>query len=344
MSIPPLLAVPARRVAGRLERIRGRGLAALLTAAVLGLVLFVGAILPEGSLPLTWYAPALDSATAVILLVVLTLSSIDVVLRRHSRLLAAAAASLALALVWLGHMLAFPGVLPAGVPLIQSQTAPYLFNLGHIAMPLLLGWILMQRTRALEHPRRTLARVIALTVLASLVPIAMAAAAAWLLPPLNLGGRFTELSTVLQAVPFLALATVGAVYRRGRYPERRIETAVITALVLVSVESFTFMFMRLRYDGFWYVGHGLRVLPYAALLAGAMGGFTAARREAEGQLRGMEKIKESQQRLQGTIDTPPSAVITADHQGLITGWNRKAEAIFGRSHDPAGRRTLARTT
>src|SRR2546423_3007637 len=258
MSIPPLLAVPARRVAGRLERIRGRGLAALLTAAVLGLVLFVGAILPEGSLPLTWYAPALDSATVLILLVVLTLSSIDVVLRRHSRLLAAAAASLALALVWLAHMLAFPGVLPAGVPLIQSQTAPYLFNLGHIAMPLLLGWILMQPTRTLEHPQRTLVHVIPLTVLVSLVSIAMAATAAWVLLPLNMGGRFTELSTVLQAAPFLALATVGSIYRGGRYPERRIETAVITALGLVSMGSFTFLLLRFPYAGFWDLAHGLR--------------------------------------------------------------------------------------
>jgi diguanylate cyclase (GGDEF)-like protein/PAS domain S-box-containing protein len=343
MSIPPLLTVPAARVAGRLEGIGSRGLTAAATGVVLLVVIAIGEILPSGSLPLTWYAPALDSAMVVALLVVLTMSSIDVVLRRHSRLLAAAAASLALALVWLAHMLTFPGVFPAGVPLVGPQTAPYLFNLGHIATPVLLGWILMQPTHSLAHPRRTLAQVIVITVAGAVVSIGLVLGIAGLLPPLTVHGVFTDLSTLLQFVPFLVITLVAALYRRGRYPERRIETAVIMALVFVSVESFVFMFMRSRYDGFWYVGHGLKVLPCAALLAGTVGLFATARRDAEVQLRVMHQIKESQQRLQVIIDTSPSAVITADEQGLITGWNRKAEAIFGWSHDEAVGRTLTGT-
>jgi diguanylate cyclase (GGDEF)-like protein/PAS domain S-box-containing protein len=163
------------------------------------------------------------------------------------------------------------------------------------------------------------------------------------LPPLIVNGRFTELNTLLQAGPFLPLALVPVAYRRARGPERRIETSVIAGLIFISCESLVFMFMQARYDGFWYVGHALMVLPCAALLVGTVGLYTAARRDAEVQLRVMEKLKESQQRLQVMIDTSPSAVITADEQGLITGWNRKAEEIFGWSHDEAVGRTLTGT-
>jgi len=118
---------------------------------------------------------------------------------------------------------------------------------------------------------------------------------------------------------------------------------VIAGLLLVGVEAMLFMFMRAAYDGFWYVGHALMVLPCAALLGGTVGLYVAARREAEVQLRLMQHFKESQQRLQVIIDTSPSAVITADEGGLITGWNRKAEEIFGWSHDEAVGRTLTGT-
>ena len=85
------------------------------------------------------------------------------------------------------------------------------------------------------------------------------------------------------------------------------------------------------------------VLPCAALLVGTVGLYVAARREADVQLRVMGRLKESERHLQVIIDTSPSAVITADEQGMITGWNRKAEEIFGWSHDEAIGRTLAAT-
>ena len=71
--------------------------------------------------------------------------------------------------------------------------------------------------------------------------------------------------------------------------------------------------------------------------------LTAARREAELQLRVMNNLQQSQEHLQVIIDTSPSAVITADQSGLISGWNRKAEAMFGWSHDEALGRTLTGT-
>jgi diguanylate cyclase (GGDEF)-like protein/PAS domain S-box-containing protein len=119
--------------------------------------------------------------------------------------------------------------------------------------------------------------------------------------------------------------------------------SIIAGLVLVVVEAMVFMFMHAPYDSFWYAGHALAALPSVALLTGTVGLYVSARREAEIHIRLTSQFKESQERLQVIIDTSPSAVITADEQGFITGWNRKAEEIFGWSHDEALGRMLSGT-
>jgi diguanylate cyclase (GGDEF)-like protein/PAS domain S-box-containing protein len=343
MSIPPILAVPSGRAIGRFRRIGTRGLLAFLTAAALMLVSVLGALLPETTLPLTWYVPVLDSAMVVMLAVVLFLSSTDVVIRRHGRSLPLVFASVVIGMLWLQHMLTFPGVLPFKLPFATSQTAGFLFHTAHIGTPALYTWILLHRPRPLDQPRRSLRRAVGLALGLSVLAVAVTAGLALVLPPVIVRGRFTDFNTLLQAGPFLVVAFAAAAYRPGRGPDRRIERSVIAGLMLVSVETMIFMFMHARYDGFWYVGHALMVLPSAALLVGTAGLYAAARRDAEVQLRVMEKFKESQQRLQVIIDTSPSAVITADENGLITGWNRKAEEIFGWSHDEAVGRTMAGT-
>ncbi len=343
MSIPPVLAVPSGRAVGRLKRIGSRGLLALLAAAVIMVVFVLGTLLPDATLPLTWYVPVLDSAMVVTLAVVLFLSSSDVIIRRHGRLLPLAFVSLVLGVVWLQHMLTFPGVAPFKLPLVTNQTAPFLFQAGHIGTPALFAWILFHRAGPLARPRRSLFRTLALALGVSMAAVAVAVGLALILPPLIVNGRFTGLNTLCQAGPFLVLAFVAIFYRRARGAERRIESSVIAGLIFVSVETMVFMFMQARYDGFWYVGHGLMLLPCVALLVGTVGLFTAARRDAEVQLRVVEQLKASQQRLQVIIDTSPSAVISADEAGLITGWNSKAEEIFGWSHDEAVGRTLIGT-
>ena len=343
MLIPPVLAVPGGRALGRLKRIGARGLLAVLTAAVIMLVSVLGAILPDATLPLTWYVPVLNSAMVVTLAVVLFLSSIDVLIRRHGRSLPLAFVSVVLGMLWLQHMLTFPGVVPFTLPFVTNQTAPFLFHAAHIGTPALYAWILLHRVGPLAQPRRSLFRAVGLALGASVAAAAVTAGLALVLPPLIVDGRFTEFNTLLQAGPFLAVALVAVAYRRARGPDPRIETSVIAGLIFVSIETMVFMFMHARYDGFWYVGHALMLLPCAALLVGTVGLHAAARRDAEVQLRVMEKLKESQQRLQVIIDTSPSAVITADESGLITGWNRKAEEIFGWSHDEAMGRTMTGT-
>src|SRR5438874_7865899 len=310
MSIPPVLAVPSGRAVRRLKRIGGRGLLTLLAAAVIMLVSVLGALLPDATLPLTWYVPVLDSATVVTLVVVLFLSSSDVIIRRHGRSLPLAFVSVVLGMVWLQHMLTFPGVAPFPLPLVTNQTAPFLFQAGHIGTPALFAWILFHRAGPLAQPRRSLSRTLALALGVSVAAVALTAGLALILPPLIVNGRFTGLNPLLQALPCLCLAVVAVVYRRARSPERRIATSVIAGLIFVSVETMVFMFMQARYDGFWYVGHGFMLLPCAALLVGTVGLYTAARLVAEVQLRVIEQLMASQHRLQCIVDTSPNDVIT----------------------------------
>src|SRR5205814_10266582 len=85
MSVPPVLAAPGDWVMARLRRIAGRGLLVLLSMTVLLLVSVLGALLPDRTLPLPWYVPALAMAMVVTLAVVLVLSSTDPLTRRHGR-------------------------------------------------------------------------------------------------------------------------------------------------------------------------------------------------------------------------------------------------------------------
>ena len=110
MSVPPVLAAPGDRVMTRLRTIGSRGLLALLSVTVMLLVSVLGTLLPDRTLPLTWYVPALDMTVVVTLAVVFLLASTDAMIRRHGRLLPVAFGSVALGLVWLAHMLFCPAI------------------------------------------------------------------------------------------------------------------------------------------------------------------------------------------------------------------------------------------
>ena len=261
-----LLRLPSLRLSAK--RLRPYGRQAALGVAVLAVLLVIGvigAILPGSNQPLIWYVPVLDCATVVTLIVIVVLASADVALRRHARLLPVALSSLALAVVWLAHGLTFPQVLPSSLPFVSSQTAAYLFQLGHIGAAVLLAWILVQPTNGLQRPRLTLIKLLAATATLTILAIGLVAALALMLPPLVKADRFTTLNDVLQAVPVAVIFAAGAAYGRRPRPERRLQSALLTAMVLLALEGMTFLFMRSRYDGYWYLGHGLLVLPYGAL-------------------------------------------------------------------------------
>ncbi len=343
MAIPPLLGVPGNGLASRLRSIGRRGLIGLAVSAVLGLIFVLGSILPGSTLPLTWFVPVRDIASIITMAVALFLCASDVRIRRHSRALPIVITSIILISLWLAHMVTFPNVIPIHLPLVTGQTTGYIFHAAHLATPILLSLVLLTRGHPLPRPGLALTRASGLALAISLACIAAAVLAPRILPPTIVDGKFTELNTALLILPFFAVGFAAAVYRRGAHGDRYIESGVIAAFILVAIETLTFLFARARYDGFWYVGNALVFLPDAALLAGVLGLYATARREADIHLRLMSHFKESQQRLQIIIDTSPSAVISADDGGFVTGWNSQAEAVFGWSHDEAVGRLLAET-
>ena len=343
MAIPPLLAERTDRVVLRLRAAGRRGLIGVVAAAVLGLIFLLGSVLPGSTLPLPWYVPVWDMASVVTMVVALFLSASDVLIRRHGRALPIVSASLILVCLWLAHMLTFPSVLPFHLPLVTSQTAGFMFHAAHLATPVLLTRILLSRTGPLTGPRAALTRNVIGSLSIGIGLVSLTLLAAHILPAVIVGTEFTGFNTALQILPFFPVAFAAAIYRRGAQADRWIESSVIGATILVAIETLTFLFMHFRYDGFWYLGHAFVFLPDAALLIGVLGLYAAARREADIHLRLMSYFKESQQRLQVIIDTSPSAVISADELGVITGWNKKAEAVFGWSHDEAIGRLLSGT-
>ena len=343
MSIPPLLAVPGGEVAGRLRATGRRGLVGIAVVAVLGLIFALGTILPGNTLPLPWYVPVWDMATVITMAVALFLCASDVIIRRHGRALPIVSATIILICLWLAHMLSFPNVVPFHLPFVTGQTAAYFFATAHNATPVLLARILLIRGGPLGRPHAALARTVGGALAISLACVVVTLGAERVLPPLIVAGEFTQFNTVLQILPFFPVAFAAAIYRRGRHADPWIESSVVGAFILVAIETLTFLFMHRRYDGFWYLGHALVFLPDAALLVGVLGLYASARREADIHLRLMSHFKESQQRLQVIIDTSPSAVISGDEAGFITGWNKKAESVFGWSHDEAIGRSLSGT-
>ena len=91
----------------------------------------------------------------------------------------------------------------------------------------------------------------------------------------------------------------------------------------------------------------------AALAGGSLLGLSARRQlqqlaaefaEATATTRRQaQTIHESEERLRLTLDTALDAVINADADGVITGWNAQAELIFGRTRAEAVGQALAET-
>ena len=74
--------------------------------------------------------------------------------------------------------------------------------------------------------------------------------------------------------------------------------------------------------------------------AGALTNFMAIETDISERKKMTESLRESEERGRLIVDTALDAVIIMDQQGLVTGWNRQAETIFGYSANQAVGRYL----
>ena len=82
----------------------------------------------------------------------------------------------------------------------------------------------------------------------------------------------------------------------------------------------------------WLLGVGTPLVAGHADLAHARP--RCARMRAESDARGRE-LRESEARTRLVLDSAPDAFVTLDSDGIIRGWNRAAELMFGWSADEA---------
>lgn len=290
--------------------------------------------------------PLVDGGTILCMAVVVTLGAIDVVARRDGRALPMVAAGAAIGILWVPHLVAVPGVVPLPWLPLPRQADVLFFHLAHSSMLSILALALVPALGGLRHPGRMLALTVAGAVVTAAVLIALTLRFASLVPALILNGRYTELNQHLLAATIIPAAAGLGLLVIGRRGDPRARASLVAALVLLVFEVVLQLTSHARFDEAWFLATGLRLASAIALLAGMMGlyGWSAfSERESEERRRLVAQLRESEAQLTTIIDTAPSAVITSDDRGVIIGWNRQAEAMFGWTHDEALGRTVAGT-
>lgn len=289
--------------------------------------LAAGLLLPPAGRTLAWFIPLVDGATVLSLVVAASMAGIDVIVRQERSALPYVAIGASVAPLWLAHLLAFTGVVEPAA--IGGQDGGVLFHLGHIAMPVLIIWVLLQPPGALSNPRRTVTRlvVLALALVTALVGISVAVG-----PPIQslmLKEHFTAANTAMLGAEGIAVAVAICLYALGRRGDSRFEAAVTGALILLGFEAIVELISKTPYDAAWYAAAALRVDPALLLMAGLLslyGPSLRAQRLAEVRHHILEEV-DAQLRL--SVEVSPVAVIATDQTGVVTAWNPRAETMFG---------------
>ncbi|HEY9287286.1 MAG TPA: diguanylate cyclase, partial [Candidatus Dormibacteraeota bacterium] len=294
-------------------------------AAMVGIAgLAAGLLLPPPGMMLAWFIPLVDGATVLSLVVAASIAGIDVIVRQERSALPYVALGAIVAPLWLAHLLAFTGMVPA--PAIGAAGG-VLFHLGHIAMPVLIIWVLLQPAGPLSNPRGVVTSVVAfaLVLVTALVAVSLAVPSI----PLSLTHHFTVGNAALLGVEGVAVAVAIFLFASGRRGDSRFEAALTAALILLAFEAIVQLLSKAPYDAAWYAAAALRVDPALLLMAGLLslyGPSLRAQRLAEGRHRMLEELDAN---LRLSVEVSPVAVMATDGAGVVTAWNPRAEAIFG---------------
>jgi diguanylate cyclase (GGDEF)-like protein len=253
------------------EGLTQREVAVPAVALGVGLVLYlVGARL--GAAPMVpVYAPLVDMAIVIGLLVVAVVAGMDVLARREGRSLPMVAVALAAAVMWVPHMFSFPLALPAlGGHASHAQTASVILDVVQIAIPALLVVAFLQPLAEIPDPARALRRTCFEATGFGLVCAGSAFLVAPILPPLVDGLRYTSIHTALQVASLLPTIAAIVVFLMGHRADRRVELSLVATLILLSFGELTGIADTSLFDGRWYLSNLFRFLPVAALMAGQL--------------------------------------------------------------------------